>query len=99
MKKLIPLMIAIFALSTAYPAYSSPKKGKNDIPYGLKKQDKLPPGWEKKLKVGSTLDPDIRSHGTVIEAPDELGKITIKVEGKVIRLVDATNEILEVLTE
>ena len=71
------------------------------LPYGLQKKLKkgkpLPPGWQKKLRVGGVLDPGIYSHGDIVIPLDSYGLVTIRVEGKLIRLYQATREIAEIL--
>jgi hypothetical protein len=79
-----------------------PAKSKS-LPPGLQLQQQqgkpLPPGWQKKLKVGEILDPDVRAHGEVIVPLDPRGFITIKVDDRLIRLNEATQEIIEILSE
>lgn len=73
----------------------------SSLPYGLQKKLKkgkpLPPGWQKKLRVGGVLDPWIYSHGDIVIPLDSNGLVTIRVEGKLIRLYQATREIAEIL--
>lgn len=77
------------------------------IPYGLQKKvqrtGKLPHGWEKKLKKGEVLSSDILAHATLVdkklypkEFQDNQTKI-YRIEDKVIRVINATNEILNIL--
>ena len=71
------------------------------LPYGLQKKlergQSLPPGWQKKLYVGSVLDPRIYHHSDIVVPLDRHGLVTIRVEGKLIRLYQATREITEIL--
>jgi hypothetical protein len=73
----------------------------SSLPYGLQKKLKkgkpLPPGWQKKLRVGGVLDPWIYNHGDIVIPLDSYGLVTIRVEGKLIRLYQATLEIAEIL--
>ncbi len=57
----------------------------------------LPPGWEKKLAVGNRLDRDIYSHARIIVPLGEDGLVTVRIENKVVRLIQATREIVEIL--
>jgi len=90
-------------------AGSEGHKGKKpkELPPGLQKKvargGDLPPGWQKKVARGEVLDPDVYRHATRLPyeltrklppAPD--GTVLIKVEGKVIRLYEATRTILDV---
>jgi hypothetical protein len=80
-----------------------PKK----LPPGLQKKaargKALPPGWQKKIARGEVLDAEVWRHAT--HFPYELAKrlppapegtVLIKVEGKIIRLYEATRIILDV---
>ncbi len=90
---------------------SSHKKGKKkkSLPPGLKKKEargkQLPPGWRKKIARGEVLDRDLRPHCQ--ELPTELslelprpprGTKYLRLEDKIIRVVDATFEIVDVFT-
>lgn len=87
--------------------FSLPLQAKNDkhsdLPPGLQKKVQkgkpLPPGWQKKLKVGERLDRRVYEQSVVIVPKDRNGLMTIRVEGKVIRLVAATMEIVNILNE
>ena len=57
----------------------------------------LPPGWEKKLTVGKRLDRDLYGHARVVVPLDNDGLITVRIENKVVRLIQATREIVEIL--
>lgn len=99
-KKLIfPLIVA--GLVTG-PIYAGKNKNKTKtLPYGLQnklQQGKpLPPGWQKKLSRGSVLDAQVYSHGVVVVPLDKNGLLTVRIEGKLIRLYEATREIAEIL--
>lgn len=73
----------------------------SSLPYGLQKKQQrgqsLPPGWQKKLYVGSVLDPRIYNHGDIVVPLDKHGLLTIRVEGKLIRLYQASREITEIM--
>jgi hypothetical protein len=75
-------------------------KGKN-VTHGLQKKisrgKPLPPGWEKRLAKGNLLGKDIFEAGKVIVPVDNKGIMTIKVEGKAIKLFKATREIVDIL--
>lgn len=85
------------------------QKGKKPkaVPQGLQKKvtrgGDLPPGWQNKVSKGEVLDPEVYRHATPLPkeltmklppAPD--GTVLVKVEGKVIRLYEATRTILDV---
>ncbi len=70
------------------------------LPPGLEKKAQsgqaLPPGWQKKLAVGSILDRRVYENSQVI-LRDDKGIVTIRAEGKLIRLLENTYEIVEIL--
>lgn len=83
----------------------SPKAKK--LPPGLQKKAArgcpLPPGWQKKIVKGEVLSMEVYQHSKrfpieltkrLPPAPD--GTVLVKVEGKVIRLYEATRTILDV---
>jgi hypothetical protein len=95
-------LITLLVLSglIASPVYA--KKDKNNpLPPGLQKKvergQSLPPGWKKKLAKGRILDNDIYQQGQVVIPVDKNGLITIRLEGKLVRLYEATREVVEVL--
>src|SRR5689334_2665464 len=85
------------------------KKGKKakSLPPGLAKKvargGRLPPGWEKKVVVHAIMPPEVFKEchplpqEIVVKLPaPPVGAITVAVEGKVVRLMEATREILDV---
>ncbi len=87
-------------------AYAKDKdKDKHDhksLPPGLEKKvdngGDLPPGWQKKLRRGDILDRDIYRRGKVIKPLGRDGLISIEVDGSIIRLIDDTREIVDIIT-
>ena len=90
--------------------YRGPKhRGKKPkhLPPGLAKKvargEQLPPGWQKKCVVGQIMPVEVyeKTHPIPPELTVKLpspppGTITITIGGKVVRLVKATREILDV---
>jgi len=79
-----------------------------NLPPGLAKKvargKRLPPGWQKKLAIGRTCPEDVYAH--TIKLPDHIlyqlprqpeGTMLVVLEGKVIRLIEATKTIADVL--
>jgi hypothetical protein len=100
LKNFITVLVSIGLLMS--PLYANSDSGKaKPLPSGLqKKLDKgqsLPPGWQKKLIVGERLDSSIYQQGDVVVPLDSKGLLTISLEGKLVRLVKATQEIVEIL--
>ena len=102
MKLFSIILLTTFALAQA-PAYAkNDKQHKHkQLPPGLQKKlergKPLPPGWQKKLAKGNILDADIYARGKIIVPIDKHGIITLKIEHRVIRLIKATREIIDIL--
>jgi hypothetical protein len=90
-------------------AETNGKKGRKakSLPPGLAKKvargGRLPPGWEKKVVVREIMPPEVFKEchplpqEIVVKLPaPPVGAITVAVEGKVVRLMEATREILDV---
>ena len=84
-----------------------PLHAKNDkqdqLPPGLQKKAKsgkpLPPGWQKKIRVGERMDRTVFEQEAVIVSPRTPdGLITVRVDGKFVRLVQDTMEIVDILS-
>ncbi len=92
------LLIAAMGLLTS-PVYAKKDKH-NQLPPGLQKKQmkgkSLPPGWEKKLAKGEILNKEVYKQSQIVIPVDKKGLLTIKVEGKLIKLYEATREIVEV---
>ena len=69
------------------------------LPPGLEKKvqrgETLPPGWQKKLIVGDVLDYEIYRQGHILNRHD--GLVTVRIEGKLVRLIENSLEIVEIL--
>lgn len=110
LKIIVALLSGVMLLTcTQVFAKGKPEKVKKEksIPYGLQKKlartGELPPGWEKKLKKGEILSPEIMQHATLIEKkkyPNEFIDQTseiYRIQDKVIRVIKNTNEIINIL--
>jgi len=93
-------MIIAMSLSFSGVAFAKNDKEKS-LPPGLQKKENkgkpLPPGWQKKLAVGEILEQEVYKKGNVVVKDIGDGLITIKVEGKIIKLIENTREIVEIL--
>jgi hypothetical protein len=82
--------------------------GRRDLPPGLQRRMErggdLPPGWARKVERGEVLDREQVRHGRTID--DELrrrlprqpdGTVLLETEDQVIRVLEATGEVLDVL--
>ncbi len=90
----------ILASLIASPVYAKKDKGKQ-LPPGLQKKvergQSLPPGWQKKLAKGEVMDKNVYQQSQVVVPLDSRGLVTIRIEGKLVKLYKATREIVEVL--
>lgn len=97
--------IIIASLSSGFVAGSALAKNDKDknkqLPPGLQKKvasgKALPLGWQKKLAKGEKMDAEVYKKGEIIIPINKHGEITLRVDGKVVRLYKATREIIEVL--
>ena len=93
------LFILIIAVLNSNPLYAKNKD--KSLPPGLQKKvdrgESLPPGWQKKLHKGEVLDYQVYRQGRIVIPVNHEGILTIRVEGKLIRLMESTREILDIL--
>jgi hypothetical protein len=98
-------IIQTYVKTYAEPA--KPGKPPKKLPPGLEKKvargGSLPPGWEKKLVKSEIMPVEVYQEchplppEVVIKLPPPpVGVITVTVSGKVVRLLEATREILDV---
>lgn len=94
------ITIVGLSLSLGGLAYAKNDKEKK-LPPGLQKKvesgKSLPPGWQKKLAVGETLGEEVYEQGKIVTSNSDKGLITISVEGKLIKVIENTREIVEIL--
>ncbi len=85
----------------------APVKKQKKLPRGLQKKvargGALPPGWQKKVARGEVMDPVVyeQSRPLPLELvrtlpPPPAGTVIVTVEGKAVRLLEATRTILDV---
>ena len=94
--------MAVIACLISAPAIAKKENDKNkQLPPGLQKKlergGTLPPGWQKKIIRGEVLDESVYDHGKVVIPVDSEGLLTMRVEGKLIKLFEATREIIDVV--
>lgn len=100
LKNIVTLAVIICISST--PVFAKKEKHKNNpLPQGLQKKldrgGSLPPGWQKKLARGEVLDEPVYNHSEIVIPVDSAGMLTVRVEGKLIKLIEATREIVEIV--
>lgn len=98
LKSLLVIIISVGLITS--PVYAQKNKAEI-LPQGLQKKlasgKPLPPGWQKKLIVGHHLETELFKQGDIVVPLDSKGLLTIRLEGKLVRLVNATREIVEIL--
>lgn len=98
---------------TTVQAEASQEKGhgkQKALPPGLAKKaargGELPPGWQKKLARGEVLPQEVYNAGKPVSPdlkkrlpPEKKGEVTMQVEDKIVRVVEKTRKITEVLDD
>ena len=85
----------IRAYFTAHPDHSQ-------LPPGLAKQGKVPPGWQKKLAVGQRVPDDLWAihvplpHDILVKLPPPPpGVIHVRIHDHVVKVIEETHEVLD----
>lgn len=72
------------------------------LPPGLAKKNKIPPGWQKKLAVGERIPDDIWVHRVPLPhevlvqlPPPPPGVIHVRIQDHVLKVIEATHEVLD----
>ena len=101
LNSIITCTILLSLCSGSVFAASKYKNKNKQLPQGLQmKVDRggsLPPGWQKKLAKGEVLEESVYNHSVLVIPLDSKGLLTVRVEGKLIQLVEATREIIEIV--
>ena len=96
-------IVKVLVLASAINCTVSEAKTNKDksLPPGLEKKvnrtGQLPPGWQKKLAVGERLDTLVYKNASIMDPVRNDGIVTVQIDGRVIRLIEATREIVEIL--
>ncbi|WP_144392014.1 hypothetical protein [Pleionea sediminis] len=94
--------IVTLVFSSNVLAKEKQKDKQKKLPPGLQKKvergQPLPPGWQKKLKRGDILGNDIYRRGEIVVPLDDRGRVTLSVDGTLIRLYQNTREIIDILS-
>lgn len=88
--------------------YRSNQKGQKRLPKGLQMKmargGALPPGWQKKLSRGAVIDKKTYQHARPLTddiliqlPPAPSGTIIVEIDGEIVRLVEATLTIVDIL--
>ena len=84
--------------------FSSHPGARNDLPPGLAKKNKIPPGWQKKLSRGQRIPDDIWAHHLPLPheiliklPPPPIGIITVRIDDRILRVREKTHELLDEL--
>ena len=72
------------------------------LPPGLAKKNKIPPGWQKKLAVGERIPDDIWVHRVPLPhdilvklPPPPPGVIHVRIQDHVLKVIENTHEVLD----
>jgi len=99
-RKMNFLLLAAIFLSMPVNAMKDKDKHKS-LPPGLAKKVEqgkpLPPGWQKKLSKGDVLRKDLYLRGEVVVPLGRDGTLSVRIDGTVIKLIEKTREIIEIL--
>lgn len=80
--------------------YASHSDARKQLPPGLAKKNKLPPGWQKKLAPGQRIPDDVWSHRVdlpkEIRGAEEKGVIRVRIDDRVVKVAERTREVLDV---
>ncbi len=95
-------LLVVASLALALPlAAEAKEKGAGALPPGLAKNQQrgkpLPPGWQKKLARGEVLDVEVYERASVVVPVDDRGLVTLRIEGKLVQVMQKTREIVEIL--
>jgi hypothetical protein len=82
--------------------YRSNPEARKQLPPGLAKKDKLPPGWQKKLQVGQRVPDDVWVHRVPVPreikiADTPAGTINVRINDRIVRVAERTREVLDIL--
>ena len=107
MKKILVLIACLAFLSPVYAKQGHKDKKQKSLPPGLQKKIKsgkeLPPGWQKKIVKGEVLDAELYRNAVLVSREETLklphsapGTKLLRIDNKIIRIMDATRTILDV---
>lgn len=71
------------------------------LPPGLAKKGKIPPGWQKKVRVGQHIPDDVWVHRVPLPheviglPPPPPGVIHVRIHDRVLKVVEKTHEVLD----
>ena len=96
------ISLAVIVCLSSAPALAKKEKDEDkSLPRGLQmKLDRggaLPPGWQRKLAKGEVLEEPVYNQSEVVIPVDSDGMLTVRVEGKLIKIIEATREIVEIV--
>ena len=98
MKSILTVIIVLGLFSS--PVFAKHEKGKS-LPRGLQKKlelgGTLPPGWERKLARGETLEEPVYRQSEIVIPVDSEGVLRVRVEDKLIRLIETAREIIDIV--
>ena len=82
--------------------FSAHPEARKQLPPGLAKQNKIPPGWEKKIRPGYRIPDDVWIHH--VPLPHELllklpppppGAVFVRIHDRILKVREKTHEVLD----
>ena len=87
---------------TIHGYYSANPGARSQLPPGLAKQNKIPPGWQKKIGRGQRIPDDIWAFRVPLPPdivvklpPPPPGVIHVRIEDHVLKVIEKTHEVLD----
>ena len=81
--------------------FKSNPEARKQLPPGLAKKNKLPPGWQKKLAPGQRVPDDVWERRVAlpreIKLPDEKGVVRVRIDDRIVKVAERTREVIDVL--
>ena len=75
---------------------------RSQLPPGLAKKNKIPPGWQKKISVGQRIPDDVWVHRVPLPheilvklPPPPPGVIHVRIQDHVLKVIEKTHEVLD----
>ena len=81
--------------------FKSHPETRKQLPPGLAKKNKVPPGWQKKLAPGQRIPDDVWAQRVdlprEIKLPVEKGVIRVRIDDRIVKVAERTREVLDIM--
>jgi hypothetical protein len=82
--------------------FSTRPEARKQLPPGLAKKNKIPPGWEKKVRPGYRIPDDVWVHHVPLPhelllklAPPPPGAVLVRIGDRILKVREKTHEVLD----